>query len=114
MPITLRDDSSIGTRNSPPAPKADVKQRQRMLVALGVLIVAVIVVFIKDRELWFAPPPGPEAEVNSQAVANPPGPAPPLPAAESTPAASTPAPAKKRPVQRITATAGDAPAQPVV
>jgi len=43
-------------------PSFEQQQRRRMLIALGVLVVALISVLIKDRQYWFPPSPGAESE----------------------------------------------------
>src|SRR5208282_5307564 len=48
---------------SPDAPGAEV-QRKRMLIALGILLVALVAVVLKDWDFWF--PPG--AEVQEAAI----------------------------------------------
>jgi periplasmic protein TonB len=56
-----------------------------------------VIVFIKDRQLWFSSGSAPESEINNQAVAPPPpGPAPSLPTAGPVTPALAPATAKKR------------------
>lgn len=111
MPITLKDDSSL----APPAPGTEVRQRHRMLLALAVLLVAVIIVFVKDRELWFASSPGPDSEINNQSVApSAPGPAPSLPAVGMATSSATPSVAKKRPAPRVSFPAGNTPAAPMI
>src|SRR5262249_32629881 len=98
MPPTLKDESNL--LPSPPAPKADMKQRNRMLLALAVLLVAVIIVLIKDRGLWFAASAEVERASQTESVA-PPGPAPSLPAPATPAAAVTATPAKKKSAAKV-------------
>jgi periplasmic protein TonB len=117
MPITLKDDSHLEAQGLPPAPRTDAKQRRRMLLAMAVLLIAVVIVFIKDRELWFSS--GSESESGNQSVqsATPsaPGPIPSIPAAETTaPAATAPSTAKKRPTPRVSSATDKAPAGPMI
>src|SRR5277367_5122238 len=101
MPITLKDDSNLEAQSTPPAPRTDLRQRRRMLLAMAVLLIAVIIVFVKDRELWFASTPGPDSESNQTAAPSAPGPAPSLPAVSTvTPSAAVPYAAKKKPTRR--------------
>lgn len=102
MPITLKDDSNLEAQNAPLALKTNVRQRRRMLLALAVLLTAVVIVFIKDRELWFSSGPGPESEISNQSAAPPaPGPPPSLPSAEVVAPAAAPATTKKRSTPRV-------------
>jgi protein TonB len=115
MPITLKDDSGVEAQGAPPTPRTDVKQRRRMLIAMAVLLAAVVIVFIKDRQLWFSSGPGPESEVNNQSAAPPPpGPAPSLPSAEVVTPAVVPPAAKKRSAPAAPSSTVSAPAGPVV
>ena len=43
------------------------QQRRRMLIALGVLLIALMLVLIKDRQYWFPPSPSAESETPEQA-----------------------------------------------
>jgi TonB family protein len=47
---------------------SEQQQRRRMLVALGVLLLALISVLIKDRQFWFPPSPSAESEAPEQIV----------------------------------------------
>jgi TonB family protein len=49
-------------------PSFEQQQRRRMLIALGVLLIALISVLIKDRQYWFPPTPGVESESPEQAA----------------------------------------------
>ncbi len=53
----------------PPANEADV-QRKRMLMALGILLVALVAVIFKDWDFWFPPDTPTEAAVRSRAKRN--------------------------------------------
>ncbi len=113
MPITLKDDSHFEAQGLPPAPRTDAKQRRRMLLAMAVLLIAVVIVFIKDRELWFSS--GSESESGNQSVQSAapsaPGPIPSIPAAETAaPAATAPSTTKKRPTPRVSSATDKAPA----
>ncbi|MGH9500430.1 MAG: TonB family protein [Terriglobales bacterium] len=108
MPITLKDENNL----SPPAPRADVKQRKRMLLALAVLLIAVIVVLIKDHELWFAAAPEPDSSGQSGAATGPPGPVPTIPAAETATPGSATAPTKKHSAPRVSSAAAGTPVAP--
>jgi TonB family protein len=46
-----------------------------MLIALGVLLLALIAVIIKDRQYWFPPSPGAESEAPEQVASSNPAPA---------------------------------------
>jgi protein TonB len=116
MPIILKDDSSLEAQSLPPAPKTDVKQRRRMLLAMAVLLVAVVIVFIKDRELWFSS--GADSDSNNQsvqiAVPSTPGPIPSIPAAETVVPPAVPSTPKKRPTTRVPSATDKAPAAPMI
>src|SRR5579872_4483003 len=49
-------------------PSFEQQQRRRMLIALGVLLLALISVLIKDRQFWFPPSPSAESETPEQSV----------------------------------------------
>jgi protein TonB len=113
MPITLKDDSNFEVQNAPPAARTDMKQRRRMLLAMAVLLVAVVIVFIKDRELWFSSGSDSEPANQSAAVAAP-GPAPSIPAVETVaPASATSAP-KKRSTPRVSSATDHAAPAPMI
>ncbi len=115
MPITLKDDSNLEAQSAPRAPRSEGKQRRRMLLGLAVLLAAVVVLFIKDRQLWLSSGPVPESEINSQSAAPPPpGPAPSLPATEVVAPAAAPATPKKRSAPRVSSTTDNTPAGPVI
>lgn len=46
------------------------QQRRRMLIALGVLLIALMLVLIKDRQYWFPPSPSAESETPEQAASS--------------------------------------------
>jgi periplasmic protein TonB len=111
MPITLKDDSNLEVPAVSPAPRADVKQRRRMLLALAVLLTAVVIVFVKDRSLWFSSGSGPDSEAGNQSAAPaPPGPVPSIPATEVAAPVPAPTPAAKKKTTRVAPAAGNAPA----
>jgi hypothetical protein len=80
-----------------PSPEVAEVQRKRMLIALGVLLVALVAVVLKDWDFWF-PPAGEVQEATlrrkskSMAATAPPPRAPATPTRERK-AASSPAPA---------------------
>ncbi len=115
MPITLKDDSNREAQSAPPAPRTDVRQRRRMLLAMAVLLAAVVIVFIKDRELWLSSAPT-ESETHNQSVApSPPGPPPSLPVTETVPANTASSTAtKKRSTSRVSPLASSTPAAPMI
>ena len=113
MPIALKDDSNLEAQGASPALRPDVKQRRRMLLALAVLLAAVVIVFIKDRELWFASEPDSNQSAQGT-VSVAPGPAPSLPAAEAVTPSTPSSSAKKRPAPRVSSPAGSTPAAPMI
>ncbi len=71
----------------PPAPDAEV-QRKRMLIALGILLMALVAVVLKDWDFWF--PPGGEVHeaitrVKNKTIAAPVTPAPTAPTRDRKP-----------------------------
>ena len=58
--------TEIGDPLQPPS--FEQQQRRRMLIALGVLVVALISVLIKDRQYWFPPSPNTESETSESAA----------------------------------------------
>jgi TonB family protein len=67
MPM-LEQNSGTEIGSSPPQSALEQQQRRRMLVALGVLLLALISVLIKDRQFWFPPSPSVESETPEQVV----------------------------------------------
>jgi TonB family protein len=66
MPMLERNSGTEVGRPLPHAAFEEQQQRRRMLVALGVLLVALISVLIKDRQFWFPPSPSAESETPEQ------------------------------------------------
>ena len=115
MPITLKNDGDLEAQNAPPVARTEVKQRRRMLLALAVLLIAVITVFMRDRELWSSSGSASDQDSSGQNIATtPPGPAPSIPAAETVAPATVPAPAKKRPAPSASSSAASTPAAPMI
>jgi periplasmic protein TonB len=110
MPIILKDDSNLEAQAAIPlAPRTDIKQRRRMLLALAVLLTAVVIVFIKDRGV-FSSAPSSDSETNNQSVAvAAPGPAPSLPAAEVVTPSVSASIAKKRTAPHTSSTVDKTP-----
>jgi periplasmic protein TonB len=91
----LERSTALQSRVSPPS--EDV-QRKRMLMALGILLVALVAVVLKDWDFWFPPTPEQqEAAVRSKSRAT------------ATPAPVSPAPAPA-PVRKTGKSPGPAPA----
>jgi protein TonB len=66
MPMLERNS---GTEIGSPLPQAALgQQRRRMLIALGVLVLALISVLIKDHEFWFPSNPSVESEAPEPSV----------------------------------------------
>jgi len=97
-------------------PSFQQQQRRRMLIALGVLLVALIAVLIKDRQYWFPPSPGAESEVPEQVA--PPSSANPVPqiaSPKAAPPAATHARSKsKPPAKAMRSKAAESDASPVI
>jgi len=109
-------EQNSSTEIGRPLPQAAVEQQQRrrMLIALGVLLLALVAVLIKDRQFWFPPGPSSDSETPEQSVPM----SRPLPrsAKAVTPAApaehATPVPVQVRPKsKRVPATARSAETQ---
>src|SRR5208282_3766865 len=88
-------ERSVPLPLQPVSPDAET-QRKRMLIALGILLVALAAVVLKDWDFWF--PPGGEVEEattrsKSKSTAAVPASTPTTPARERKPAAKSPAPA---------------------
>jgi periplasmic protein TonB len=90
----------------PPTPPDTEVQRKRMLIALGILVVALVAVVLKDWDFWFPP----ATEVEEAAVRRikripfPASSAPATPVREHKPAKSTSAPATEEPPFSATTT----------
>ena len=67
MPM-LEQNSGTETGSPVPHPAFEQQQRRRMLIALGVLLLALISVVIKDRQFWFPSSPSAESETSEQSV----------------------------------------------
>ena len=66
MPMLERNS---GTEIGSPLPQAALgQQRRRMLIALGVLLLALVSVLIKDHEFWFPSNPSVESEAPEPSV----------------------------------------------
>ena len=61
-------EQNSGTEVQSPVPHAalEQQQRQRMLVALFFLVLALVAVLIKDRQFWFPSSPSAESEIPEQ------------------------------------------------
>lgn len=116
MPITLKDDRNLEAPTAPPVPRTDLKQRRRMLLALAVLLTAVVIVFIKDRQSWFSSSSSAlDSDVTNQsAVSAPPGPVPSIPSTEAAVPAAVPSTTKKHPTPKASPAADNAPAAPMI
>ena len=67
MPM-LEQNSDPEIGSAPPHAVFEQQQRRRMLIALGVLLLALVAVVIKDRQFWFPPSPTAESEASEQVV----------------------------------------------
>jgi len=96
MPM-LQENSQAQISGTPSSADVEQRQRRRMLVALGVLFIALILVLIKDRQFWF-PGSGSESEATEPGTpeASTVLPKTIAPAISQKPAAPTPAPARQR------------------
>jgi TonB family protein len=80
--------------NSGPAPTGiEQRQRRRMLIALGLLVVALGVLLFKDRQFWFTPSQSVDSESIDQAPASS------TPVSATTATATTPTTATNSPTQ---------------
>ncbi|MGA8152673.1 MAG: TonB family protein [Terriglobales bacterium] len=79
-------ESNLENRTASAMPELELKQRRRMLAALAVLLTALIVVIIRDRQFWFPPSPEPVAIEQTPAPASPVT----VPQTETAPPAATP------------------------
>jgi protein TonB len=68
MPITLKDNRHLEVRDAALAAKPEYRQRRRMLIALAVLLVALIVVLVRDRQMWFFSAPTAESDSSEPAA----------------------------------------------
>lgn len=68
MPL-LEENERFDITPSFPDETAEKKQRRQMLIALALLLAALILVLIKDRDFWF--PPAPPAQSESEPVEEP-------------------------------------------
>jgi periplasmic protein TonB len=118
MPITLKDDGNLEAQSAQPVVRTEVKQRRRMLLAMAVLLAAVAIVFVKDRELWLSSTPDSDSSNQSVSTAAPtlPGPAPSIPAAETAAPATTVAASttKRRSTPKISPATNNAPPPPMI
>jgi protein TonB len=64
-------ESNLEIRSPSAIPVMEQKQRQRMLIALAVLLTALLVVIIRDRQFWFPSSPEPVAVDQAPAQASP-------------------------------------------
>jgi protein TonB len=64
----MQQNSSTEIGRPLPPAVFEQQQRRRMLIALGVLVVALAAVVIKDRQFWFPASPGAESETAEQNV----------------------------------------------
>jgi protein TonB len=62
----MTQNRSTEITSSQPDAAFQQQQRRRMLIALGVLVLALISVLIKDRQFWFPPSPSADADVLDQ------------------------------------------------
>jgi len=85
MPTT---ESNLEIRSGPIQIGAEQRQRRRMMIALGLLVVALAVLLFKDREFWFSS----NESVDAETVETPPMTAPATTMTATTPTVVTPAP----------------------
>lgn len=104
---TVDDNRSAKMGAPPPGAVFEQQQRRRMLIALGVLLVALILVLIKDRQFWVPSSPASESETAepSVPVATSPSTIPQAVTPILTPKAAEPAPASTHPKLRQRAAA---------
>jgi periplasmic protein TonB len=65
------EESNLEVRSASPVSELEQRQRRRMLTALAVLLTALIVVIIRDRQFWFPPSPEPVAVDQTPVAATP-------------------------------------------
>jgi TonB family protein len=82
MPTT---ESNLELRSGPIPMSIEQRQRRRMLIALGLLVVALVVLLFKDREFWFTS----DQSVDSEPVESVPATAPTVTAMTATPTPTT-------------------------
>jgi periplasmic protein TonB len=72
MPVPILKESSepLPMQAGSESPEHQNRQRRRMIYALSLLLVALAVVLVKDRDFWF--PPSPPTEVADEEQAAPP------------------------------------------
>jgi TonB family protein len=68
MPMLEQNGTTEIGSQLPERAAFEQQQRRRMLIALGVLLLALISVLIKDRQFWFPPSPSAESESPEQSV----------------------------------------------
>jgi TonB family protein len=66
MSMIVKENSNLEVADSSPIASFELKQRRRMLLALALLLVALIVVLIKDRQFWFPSSANVEPEASEQ------------------------------------------------
>ena len=81
-------ESNLEIRSGPIQMGAEQRQRRRMMIALGLLFVALAVLLFKDREFWFSS----DESVDAETVETAPVTAPATTMTETTPTVATPAP----------------------
>jgi len=92
---TIEDSHGSEVRERGPADFYEQQQRRRMLIALGVLVLALILVLVKDRQFWLPSTAGTDSETSEPTSASPEAsaPAPVLPpAAAAVPEKTAPPP----------------------
>ena len=105
MPM-LEEDSNIEV-SAPFEPGAEPKQRRQMFIALALLLVALILVLVKDREFWFPSATTAESQSADQTAIDA-GTQPRSPA----PNGQRPASARPKPKQHAATTVAAAPSMP--
>jgi len=104
MPTTLRQNPNLETSRPSPGVSFEQQQRHRMLIALAVLLIALIVVLVKDRQFWFPPSPESAAAVEPS---TPPLATPTAPSTAKPADLSRPAPFSKAKKVRVKSAAAD-------
>jgi len=80
------NENNLEIRSAATPSEVELRQRRRMLTALAVLLTALLVVIIRDRQFWFPPTPEPVAIDQSATPAAPAA----TPQTLTTPAVETP------------------------